>query len=37
LYCPTGRRSFGLLPDWCAARLTGSLLELEAVVASPSI
>lgn len=31
-YCPTGRRTFSLLPDCLAARLTGTLAEVEAVV-----
>ncbi len=31
-YCPTGRRRFSLLPDCLAARLTGTLVEVEAVV-----
>jgi hypothetical protein len=31
-YCPEGRRTFSLLPDWFAARLTGGLCEVEAVV-----
>jgi hypothetical protein len=31
-YCPTGRRMFSLLPDCLAARLTGTLVEVEAVV-----
>jgi len=31
-YCPTGRRTFSLLPDCLAARLTGTLAEVESVV-----
>jgi hypothetical protein len=31
-YCPEGHRSFSLLPDCLAARLTGTLAELEALV-----
>ena len=31
-YCPEGRRTFSLLADCFAARLTGSLQEVEAVV-----
>jgi hypothetical protein len=31
-YCPTGRRTFSLLPDCLAARLTGTLAEVEAAV-----
>ena len=31
-YCPTGHRTFSLLPDCLAARLSGSLAEVEAVV-----
>jgi hypothetical protein len=31
-YCPLGRRTFSLLPDCLAARLSGTLAELEAVV-----
>ena len=32
-YCPQGHCSFSLLPDCLAARLPGTLAELEAVVA----
>lgn len=31
-YCPAGRRTFSLLPDCLAARLSGTLSEVEAVV-----
>ena len=31
-YCPEGRRTFSLLPDCLASRLSGSLCEIEAVV-----
>jgi hypothetical protein len=31
-YCPAGRRTFSLLPDFLAARLSGTLAEVEAVV-----
>lgn len=31
-YCPTGHRTFSLLPDCLAARLPGTLHEVEAVV-----
>jgi hypothetical protein len=31
-YCPEGRCTFSLLPDWFAARLKGGLCEVEAVV-----
>jgi hypothetical protein len=31
-YCPTGHRTFSLLPDCLAARLPGTLAEVEAVV-----
>jgi hypothetical protein len=31
-YCPQGHRTFSLLPDCLAARLPGTLAELEAVV-----
>ena len=31
-YCPQGHRTFSLLPDWLAARLPGTLAEVEAVV-----
>ena len=31
-YCPTGHRTFSLLPDCLAARLSGTLSEVEAVV-----
>ena len=31
-YCPTGHRTFSLLPDCLAARLSGTLAEVEAVV-----
>jgi hypothetical protein len=31
-YCPTGHRTFSLLPDCLAARLSGTLGEVEAVV-----
>jgi hypothetical protein len=31
-YCPVGRRTFSLLPDCFAARLSGILAEVEAVV-----
>ena len=31
-YCPEGHRTFSLLPDCLAARLSGTLAELEAVV-----
>ena len=31
-YCPTGHRTFSLLPDCLAARLKGTLAEVEAVV-----
>jgi hypothetical protein len=31
-YCPEGHRTFSLLPDCLAARLTGTLAEVEAVV-----
>jgi hypothetical protein len=31
-YCPTGHRTFSLLPDCLAARLSGTLDEVEAVV-----
>lgn len=33
-YCPTGRTSFSLLPDCLASRLSGSLSEVEQVVAT---
>lgn len=33
-YCPQGHCSFSLLPDCLCARLPGTLLELEAVVAA---
>lgn len=33
-WCPKARISFSLLPDCLAARLTGSLAEVEAVVAT---
>ncbi|MCG5051479.1 MAG: hypothetical protein KA712_21070 [Myxococcales bacterium] len=40
-YCPTAHRTFSLLPDCLASRLSGSLEEVEAVVtaveAAPSI
>ena len=32
-YCPAGHRTFSLLPDCLAARLSGTLAEVEAVVA----
>lgn len=32
-YCPRGHRTFSLLPDCLAARLPGTLAEVEAVVA----
>jgi hypothetical protein len=35
-YCPEGHRTFSLLPDWFAARLSGQLCEVEAVVRAPS-
>ena len=31
-YCPAGHRTFSLLPDWLAARLPGTLAEVEAAV-----
>ena len=31
-YCPAGHRTFSLLPDCLAARLSGTLTEVEAVV-----
>jgi len=31
-YCPAGHRTFSLLPDCLAARLSGTLAEVEAVV-----
>jgi hypothetical protein len=31
-YCPEGHRTFSLLPDCLAARLTGTLAEVEVVV-----
>ena len=31
-YCPAGQRTFSLLPDCLAARLSGTLSEVEAVV-----
>jgi hypothetical protein len=31
-YCPQGHRTFSLLPDCLAARLPGTLIEVEAVV-----
>jgi len=31
-YCPEGHRTFSLLPDCLAARLTGTLAEVEALV-----
>jgi hypothetical protein len=31
-YCPAGQRTFSLLPDCLAARLSGTLAEVEAVV-----
>ena len=31
-YCPEGHRTFSLLPDCLAARLSGTLSEVEAVV-----
>lgn len=31
-YCPEGHRTFSLLPDCLAARLSGTLAEVEAVV-----
>lgn len=31
-YCPTGHYTFSLLPDSLAARLSGTLAEVEAVV-----
>ena len=31
-YCPEGHCTFSLLPDCLAARLTGTLAEVEAVV-----
>jgi hypothetical protein len=31
-YCPVGHRTFSLLPDCLAARLSGTLAEVEAVV-----
>lgn len=33
-YCPTGRKTFSLLPDCLASRLTGSLDAVEEVVAA---
>ncbi len=33
-YCPQGHRTFSLLPDCLAARLPGTLAEVEAVVAT---
>ncbi len=33
-YCPQGHRTFSLLPDCLAARLPGTLTEVEAVVAA---
>ena len=33
-YCPQGQRSYSLLPDCLAARLPGTLAEIEAVVGS---
>lgn len=36
-YCPTGHRTFSLLPDCLAARLSGTLAEVEAVEAVPSL
>ncbi len=33
-YCPQGHRTFSLLPDCLAARLPGTLAEVEAVVAA---
>lgn len=33
-YCPQGHRTFSLLPDCLAARLSGTLVEVEAVVRS---
>jgi hypothetical protein len=33
-YCPQGHRTFSLLPDCLAARLTGTLAEVESVVES---
>ncbi len=33
-YCPRGHRTFSLLPDCLAARLPGTLAEVEAVVAA---
>jgi hypothetical protein len=33
-YCPSAHRTFSLLPDCLAARLPGTLAELEAVVAA---
>jgi hypothetical protein len=33
-YCPSGRRTFSLLPDCLAARLPGTLAEVEAVVSA---
>jgi hypothetical protein len=33
-YCPQGQRTFSLLPDCLAARLPGTLAEVEAVVGS---
>lgn len=31
-YCPAGHRSFSLLPDFLAARLSGTLAEVKAAV-----
>jgi hypothetical protein len=33
-YCPSGHRTFSLLPDCLAARLPGTLAEVEAVVSA---
>ncbi|QVL47540.1 MAG: hypothetical protein KFB96_17800 [Thiocapsa sp.] len=33
-YCPEGHRTFSLLPDCLAARLSGTLAEVEAVVSA---
>lgn len=33
-WCPTARVSFGLLPEFLCSRLTGTLAEVEAVVAA---
>jgi hypothetical protein len=36
-YCPAGHRTFSLLPDCLAARLSGTLAEVEAVVRAAEV